>query len=140
MIQVYLAQDRLAMCKAMQVYPDGREPRRVDFKYRSDGVTPDDSDTGCHKSIIARWQAGEKIQEIPWPNEVYPDPDAPKSPEDIRAERYKQEADPLLLAALGYGVELEAKPGDAALLQKQAQAKADYLAAKTKIRNEVKDA
>ncbi len=56
-----------------------------------------------------------------------------------RSLRYNMEADPLLLAVIGYQIEHEAdpKPATAAKLSK---AKADYLAAKAKIRAEVPDA
>jgi hypothetical protein len=56
-----------------------------------------------------------------------------------RSLRYNMEADPLLLAVIGYQIEQEADP-KAATAAKLAKAKGDYLAAKAKIRAEVPDA
>ena len=55
-----------------------------------------------------------------------------------RAIRYNMEADPLLLAVIGYQVEHEVDPKPATA-QKLAKAKTDYLAAKAKIRAEILD-
>lgn len=80
MIQVYLSENRLAKCRAVQVYADGRQSRHVDFQYLADGETPDPA--VCHGSIIKRYESGEGIQEIPYPNEVYP------APEVIRPKKW----------------------------------------------------
>jgi len=64
------------------------------------------------------------------------DAERPQEPsaQDRRAARYKAEADPLLLAAIGYQIEKEA---GGSVDEKLAKAKADYLAAKAKIRQEI---
>lgn len=54
-----------------------------------------------------------------------------------RAARYKAEADPFMLAYFGYEIE---KSTGKDVAEKQAKAKADYLAAKAKIRSEIPDA
>ena len=59
-----------------------------------------------------------------------------KTPTEKRAARYKVEADPLLFAAIGYSLEHEASPSQTTL-DKLTKAKADYLAAKAKIRAEI---
>lgn len=76
MIQVYLQQNKLAKCRAVQVYADGRPSRHVDFQYLADGRTLDP--TICHGSIINRYAAGEAIEEHAYPNECYPAPEVNK--------------------------------------------------------------
>jgi hypothetical protein len=61
---------------------------------------------------------------------------------DKRGARYKAEADPFLLAVLGYQIELKHEPDEgrkAAIQVKMDKAEADYIAAKLKIRTEVPD-
>ena len=69
-------------------------------------------------------------------------PPPPPLPRDVRAARYKNEADPLLLASLGYQAEASLEPDPAkkaAILVKQTKAVSDYWAAKSKIRAENPD-
>lgn len=81
MIQVYLSQNKLDKCRAIQLYDDGRSPRPVDFQYLPDGLTPDPA--VCHSSIIKRFNQGELIEEIAYPNEMYP---LGPTPEELLAQ------------------------------------------------------
>jgi hypothetical protein len=78
-------------------------------------------------ATLAAWVAGGRtVASAPPKTEV------PAS--ERRAARYRTEADPLLLAALGYMIEKEA---GGAVDEKLAKAKLDYLAAKARIRAEI---
>jgi hypothetical protein len=59
-----------------------------------------------------------------------------KTPTEKRAARYKVEADPLLLAVMGYSVEYESDPTQQTL-DKLTRARSDYLSAKARIRAEI---
>jgi hypothetical protein len=72
-----------------------------------------------------------------WTNEDFLGPRSER-----RAERYKIEADPILLAILGYRIELEDETDPVKqdkLKAKIAKAKQDYLAKKAKVREDLPD-
>jgi hypothetical protein len=65
-----------------------------------------------------------------------------KTPIELRQDRYKNEADPLLLSVYGYDIEIanETDPiKKAALFVKRNKAASDYITIKNKIRTEVPD-
>lgn len=93
---------------------------RIDFRPEA---TPDQRSISA--SIVATW------------TETDFDP-----PADKREARYHEEADPFLIAIMGYQIEIDAETDQAAkapLQIKQDKLKADYLAAKRKIRQEIPD-
>lgn len=74
-------------------------------------------------------------------NEALLNFDISDDPVELRAERYKQEADPFIMQAYGYSLELEREQNEAkraSITTKRETAIDAYIAAKAKIRNEIR--